>query len=162
MTYAHDGYYRGHGFDFARERTRGQRLARIDALATWLDTALVLPGTNVRFGLDAILGLVPGIGDVSAWLYATEFFSWRAFRNRRDEFLRGGEPVLWLLRHSPRQGFIDRVRKIRVQAGWSRELVVEVRPKDSCLCVTGVRRRSGEAFEEDAGERINVRSTIDR
>ena len=29
-----------------------------------LDTALVLPGTNVRFGLDAILGLVPGIGDV--------------------------------------------------------------------------------------------------
>jgi transposase len=25
-----------------------------------------------------------GIGDVSAWLYATEFFSWRAFRNRRE------------------------------------------------------------------------------
>jgi len=25
-----------------------------------------------------------GIGEVSAWLYATEFFSWRAFRNRRQ------------------------------------------------------------------------------
>jgi hypothetical protein len=24
----------------------------------------VLPGTNVRFGLDALLGLVPGIGDI--------------------------------------------------------------------------------------------------
>jgi len=32
-------------------------------LANLLDTALVIPGTNVRFGLDAIVGLVPGIGD---------------------------------------------------------------------------------------------------
>jgi len=51
-------------FDVARERTRGERIARIDALATLLDTALVLPGTNVRFGLDALLGVVPGIGDL--------------------------------------------------------------------------------------------------
>jgi hypothetical protein len=29
-----------------------------------LDTALVLPGTNVRFGLDVLIGLVPGIGDI--------------------------------------------------------------------------------------------------
>jgi hypothetical protein len=28
-----------------------------------LDTAFILPGTNVRFGFDAIIGLVPGIGD---------------------------------------------------------------------------------------------------
>jgi len=41
-----------------------ERIARIDALATLLDTAFILPGTNVRFGLDAIVGLVPGIGDV--------------------------------------------------------------------------------------------------
>jgi Domain of unknown function (DUF4112) len=32
-------------------------------LATLLDTAFILPGTNVRFGFDAIIGLVPGIGD---------------------------------------------------------------------------------------------------
>jgi hypothetical protein len=64
MTYAHDSYYRGHGFDFARDRTRRERVARIDTLATLLDTAVILPGTNVRFGLDALLGLVPGIGDV--------------------------------------------------------------------------------------------------
>jgi hypothetical protein len=43
--------------------SRQQRLARIDTLATWLDTAFVVPGTNIRFGLDAIVGLVPGIGD---------------------------------------------------------------------------------------------------
>ena len=37
--------------------------ARLDALARLLDTALVVPGTNIRFGLDALIGLVPGIGD---------------------------------------------------------------------------------------------------
>ena len=25
-----------------------------------------------------------GVGEVSAWLYTTEFFGWRAFRNRRE------------------------------------------------------------------------------
>jgi hypothetical protein len=44
--------------------SRRERIARIDALATLLDTAFILPGTNVRFGLDAMVGLVPGIGDV--------------------------------------------------------------------------------------------------
>jgi hypothetical protein len=39
------------------------RLARIEALATLLDTALVIPGTNVRFGLDALIGLFPAVGD---------------------------------------------------------------------------------------------------
>jgi hypothetical protein len=51
-------------FDFARSRSRRERIARLDALATLLDTAFVLPGINVRFGLDALLGLVPGIGDI--------------------------------------------------------------------------------------------------
>jgi len=43
--------------------SRRERVARIDALATLLDTAFVIPGTNVRFGIDALIGLVPGIGD---------------------------------------------------------------------------------------------------
>ena len=47
----------GFGFDFARPRSRGARIARIEALATLLDTALVIPGTSVRFGLDALIGL---------------------------------------------------------------------------------------------------------
>ena len=50
---------------FANMRTpsREQRLARIDALSVLLDTAFIIPGTNIRFGLDALIGLVPGIGD---------------------------------------------------------------------------------------------------
>ena len=51
-------------FDFTRPLTREQRIARIDALATLLDTAIVIPGTQIRFGLDAVIGLLPGIGDV--------------------------------------------------------------------------------------------------
>jgi hypothetical protein len=62
-TYARDGFNRDHGFEFARTRSRAERTARLDALATLLDTAFILPGINVRFGLDALIGLVPGIGD---------------------------------------------------------------------------------------------------
>ena len=50
-------------FDFARSLSRQERVARVDALATLMDTAFVIPGTEVRFGLDALIGLVPGIGD---------------------------------------------------------------------------------------------------
>ena len=51
-------------FDSAFSATRSQRLARLDALARLLDTAFAVPGTNVRFGVDALIGLVPGLGDV--------------------------------------------------------------------------------------------------
>jgi hypothetical protein len=38
-------------------------MARLDKLASLLDTALTIPGTNIRFGLDGMIGLIPGIGD---------------------------------------------------------------------------------------------------
>ena len=51
-------------FDSAIPLSRAQRLARLDSLARILDTAFVVPGTNIRFGADALIGLVPGLGDV--------------------------------------------------------------------------------------------------
>jgi hypothetical protein len=39
-------------------------LRRVRALARALDTAVRIPGTSIRFGLDSIVGLVPGAGDV--------------------------------------------------------------------------------------------------
>ena len=39
-------------------------VARMEALARLMDGAFVLPGTNIRLGLDAIVGLVPVAGDV--------------------------------------------------------------------------------------------------
>ena len=39
------------------------RLARLRRVAYWLDAGIPVPGTSWRFGLDPILGLVPGLGD---------------------------------------------------------------------------------------------------
>lgn len=36
----------------------------LDRLAWWLDSSIVVPGTRFRIGLDALIGLVPGIGDL--------------------------------------------------------------------------------------------------
>ena len=41
-------------------------LDRIDMLARVFDTAFAIPGTNFRFGIEAVVGLVPGIGDAAA------------------------------------------------------------------------------------------------
>lgn len=40
-------------------------LARARALTRLLDSAGRVPGTNLRFGLDPLLGLIPGLGDVA-------------------------------------------------------------------------------------------------
>lgn len=45
-----------------------ERLARLRRLAWWLDEGIRVPGTGIRFGLDPILGLVPGLGDVAGAL----------------------------------------------------------------------------------------------
>src|ERR1700745_1729991 len=47
---------------------RRAALDRLDILATGFDTAFILPGTNVRFGVESLLRLVPGIGDAVASL----------------------------------------------------------------------------------------------
>lgn len=36
----------------------------MEKLAWLLDGAIPLPGTRLRFGLDSIVGLIPGVGDV--------------------------------------------------------------------------------------------------
>lgn len=40
-------------------------LARARTLARLLDSVARVPGTGIRFGADAVLGLVPGLGDVA-------------------------------------------------------------------------------------------------
>ncbi|MGF1479591.1 MAG: DUF4112 domain-containing protein [Cyanophyceae cyanobacterium] len=43
---------------------RLQTLQRIRRLSRLMDTAIGIPGTKFRIGLDPILGLVPGAGDL--------------------------------------------------------------------------------------------------
>ena len=46
-----------------------QRLELIRKVSQLLDSALVLPGTSFRFGLDPILGLFPFLGDLVSPLF---------------------------------------------------------------------------------------------
>jgi hypothetical protein len=41
-----------------------ESLRRVRAVATVLDDAVRIPGTNIRFGIDPLVGLVPGLGDL--------------------------------------------------------------------------------------------------
>jgi hypothetical protein len=43
----------------------GGHLSRVRGLSTLLDSAIRIPGTNFRIGLDPIIGLVPGVGDLA-------------------------------------------------------------------------------------------------
>jgi hypothetical protein len=65
--------FQGFRFDFGHSSanpfaslTREQRLARLDAVAKLLDIAFVVPGTNIRYGIDGLIGLIPVVGDVIA------------------------------------------------------------------------------------------------
>lgn len=52
-------------------------LSRMQAVANLLDTAFVIPGTRQRVGIDAIIGLVPGIGDILTTILSS-YIIWEA------------------------------------------------------------------------------------
>jgi Domain of unknown function (DUF4112) len=71
--------FHGFRFDFGHSNanpfghlSREQRLARLDVVAKLLDVAFILPGTNIRYGIDGIIRLVPVVGD----LIASAFSLW--------------------------------------------------------------------------------------
>ncbi len=52
-----------------------RRLERVGKFAGLMDDKFALPGTRLRFGLDSLLGLLPGVGDAATaamgvWLIA--------------------------------------------------------------------------------------------
>lgn len=65
----------------ARERPErmGGRVGAARELARLLDSAFRVPGTGFRFGLDPILGLIPGLGDAIGGVFAA-YLLWLAAR----------------------------------------------------------------------------------
>jgi len=63
-------------------------LRRLNTLARLMDSLFVIPGTGVRLGADAILGLVPVAGDLLAQLVSV-YIIWEAKR------LGASKLVLW-------------------------------------------------------------------
>ncbi len=45
-----------------------EKLARVNRIARFMDSAFRIPGTRWRIGADTLLGLAPGIGDTLALL----------------------------------------------------------------------------------------------
>ncbi|GAB3166315.1 DUF4112 domain-containing protein [Telluribacter humicola] len=43
-------------------------ISDMESMAKWLDSRFTIPGTNIRFGLDAMVGLIPGVGDFATLL----------------------------------------------------------------------------------------------
>jgi hypothetical protein len=56
-----------------------QSMARLDALAKVMDSAFVIPGTNIRMGLDGVIGLFPVVGDVVGGVVSS-YIVWEARR----------------------------------------------------------------------------------
>lgn len=54
-----------------------QRVAALRKVADLLDSALVVPGTSYRVGLDPILGLIPVLGDLVSPLFTLAIL-WQA------------------------------------------------------------------------------------
>ncbi len=47
------------------------RMEHIRRVARVLDAAIPIPGTSYRFGIDAVIGLVPGLGDAVGVVFAS-------------------------------------------------------------------------------------------
>ena len=60
----------------SRQLTSNEHL---DYVAALLDDIFRIPGTKIRFGLDALIGWVPGIGDAMAGIasFLIVFAAWR-------------------------------------------------------------------------------------
>src|SRR5213593_2519170 len=64
-------------------------LSRVRAVSDLLDNALRIPGTEIRIGLDPLIGLIPGFGDLAGGLASTYIIL---------EAARAGAPPTLLLR----------------------------------------------------------------
>ncbi len=66
-------------FDFVKAPApfEDAALRRLQTVANLLDSAFVIPGTKQRVGIDAIIGLIPGLGDVATTLLSS-YIVWEA------------------------------------------------------------------------------------
>jgi hypothetical protein len=72
-------YRHTHHHAAPRKRDIAESKRRLDALATFLDSAVRIPGTTITVGADALLNIVPGIGTACAKALAG-YIIWEARR----------------------------------------------------------------------------------
>ncbi|MGI8637481.1 MAG: DUF4112 domain-containing protein [Segetibacter sp.] len=74
--------------DFMNENAfnKNSQLRYLDSLAKLMDSQFKIPGTNMRFGLDPIIGLIPGAGDLSTFAISA-FMLFVMIRNGASGFV---------------------------------------------------------------------------
>tara|TARA_B100001123_G_scaffold141977_2_gene164887 strand:- start:1817 stop:2233 length:417 start_codon:yes stop_codon:yes gene_type:complete len=85
------------------------RIKRIEYLADLLDSRFTLPGTGIRFGLDGLIGLIPGIGDTVSGALSAYIISEAAragVRKRALVHMAWNAGVDWILGSIPLLGDI--------------------------------------------------------
>ena len=50
--------------------TTNRELKSVELLARLMDSRFQIPGTRFRFGLDPLIGLIPGLGDFTGFLFS--------------------------------------------------------------------------------------------
>lgn len=63
-----------------------RQLRHLDSLAKLMDSKFRIPGTEIRFGLDSIVGLVPGVGDMSTFAISS-YMLWIMAKNGASGFV---------------------------------------------------------------------------
>src|SRR5690554_4030788 len=61
------------------EADRQRILARLRVISKMFDDAVRIPGTKITLGWDAVLGLVPVVGDAATTIVSS-YFLWEAYR----------------------------------------------------------------------------------
>jgi hypothetical protein len=59
----------------AKQKATPEGLKGLNRLAKLMDSQFSIPGTKIRFGLDGIIGLVPGVGDFFSFLVSSYLVS---------------------------------------------------------------------------------------
>ncbi len=63
-----------------RENKKVPALGWIEPISKLLDSTFKIPGTNIKFGLDPIIGTIPVLGDLSTFLISAMIFNKMAKR----------------------------------------------------------------------------------
>ena len=109
---------------------RARTIRRLSRLAFVLDTAIEIPGTKIRLGLDPILGLVPVAGDVlsallslyiiieAARLGATKKILAMMVLNVAIDFAVGSVPVVGDVADVVMKANVRNLKLINIEARW--------------------------------------------
>jgi hypothetical protein len=122
-----------------------ESVARLEAVGRLMDGAFVLPGTNIRLGLDAIIGLVPVAGDVISGLVSS-YLIWEARQL--------GAPR-WLIARMMANTFLDTTLGVIPLVGDAFDLMFRANMKNMALLrrhmeKRGLTRTTGHVIEGEA------------